>query len=335
MKSTFDAVTNRQASPTRPKINNDELSNQTLMVVDDHQENLSLMQSLFESDYQIVTYDNAIEAIDHAQHFQVDLILLDINMPSMHGYEACRQFKAHPETSFTPIIFVTAADNPESEATGLALGAVDYIIKPVNLAILKARVRNHMELVYYRKQLEFLSNVDGLTGLVNRRRLDSILLSHYNLTLRFAQRLTLMMIDIDNFKSYNDQYGHLQGDDCLRKVAQCLQAECRETDTIGRYGGEEFVIVLPDTDVEGALTVATKLLHAVRKLNIESADKESCVTISIGLTVFDGSNDCGEQPTLQALIQLADEQLYEAKRKGKNRVCNTLATAQLKQAVLT
>ena len=327
MDSKKACTSNNQASYIRSTVDESVLSSQTLMVIDDSKENLSLMKALFESDYQVVTFDDPAESITYAQQGAVDLVLLDVNMPSMHGYDACTQFKSNPLTSQIPIIFVTALSSTENEAKGLSLGAVDYVTKPVNLVILRARVRNHMESVYYRKQLEILSSVDGLTGLANRRSLDSMLQLHYNSTQRFGFNMTLMMIDIDDFKSYNDRYGHVQGDDCLKRIATCLKAQCRETDFVGRYGGEEFVMVLPDTDLEGGLTMANKLLKAVRKLTKTKDEQSAKVTISIGLSVFNGRVNSEEQHTVNSLIELADEQLYKAKRSGKNKVCHYLASA--------
>ena len=331
--TTSTRYTHQQDTYTQAKVDEETLTAQTLMIIDDHEENLSLMKVLFESSYQVVTFDNAIDAIDYVQKGAVDIILLDINMPDMHGYDACVVLKSNPLTSHVPIIFVTASKSSESEAKGLSLGAVDYITKPLNLAVLRARVRNHMESVYYRRQLEILSSVDGLTGLANRRKLDSMLQLHYSSTLRFCYCMTLMVIDIDDFKAYNDKYGHIQGDDCIRRIAHCLEAQCRETDFVGRYGGEEFVMVLPDTDLEGGLTMANKLLRAVRKLDTPNISPPCDVTVSIGLAILDGSENIDDQHTVESLIELADEHLYKAKRSGKDKVCHHLSSANVQEKV--
>lgn len=324
-----------QHTYTQASIDEDALAAQTLMIIDDYEENLSLMKVVFESSYRVVIFDNATDSINYAQQCAVDLILLDINMPGMHGYDACEALKSNPLTSHIPIIFVTASKSSESEAKGLSLGAVDYITKPINLAIFKARVRNHMESVYYRKQLEILSSVDGLTGLANRRKLDRMLQLHYNSMRRFRYCMSLMVIDIDDFKAYNDRYGHIQGDDCIRRIAHCLEAQCRETDFVGRYGGEEFIMVLPDTNQRGGLTMAKKLLRAVRKLNIPKQSPSFDVTVSIGLAVLDGSNKVDDQySTVESLIELADEQLYKAKRSGKDKVCHHFSSAKKQQKEL-
>ncbi|MFT2091857.1 diguanylate cyclase [Paraglaciecola sp. 2405UD69-4] len=305
-----------QTSPSIP-----ELKKQTLMIVDDYQANLQAMIGLFDLYYNVVVKDNAKDAIQYAIHEEVDLILLDVDMPEMDGYEACSILKSDPITSHISIIFVTAATDVEEEEKGLLLGAVDYVTKPVNLSILRIRVKNQMELIYYRKQLEILSCVDGLTGAANRRQLDTMLLQHYAAAVRMGNCLSVMMIDIDNFKSFNDMYGHAEGDDCLKKVAKAITAvQQRETDLVGRYGGEEFAVSLQNTDIEGCIVVAEQILERVRNLNIEHAGSpvHKRVTVSIGLAVFKASANANENLTLEQLLHQADEQLYKAKSKGKN-----------------
>lgn len=306
-----------------PSIQNSELNKQTLMVVDDYQSNLQAMNALFEFQYHMVLQDNANDAINYATQHDVDLILLDVDMPVMDGYEACTAFKSNHMTSHIPIIFVTAADSSDDEAKGLLLGAVDYVVKPVNLTILRARVRNHMELIYYRKQLEILSCVDGLTGASNRRQLDTMLLQHYASTIRFGHCLTMLMIDIDDFKAYNDTYGHVKGDQCLKTIAHTIiSVRRRETDIVGRYGGEEFAVILPDTDAAGGLVVANMVLKRIQQLKIEHAGSSShkIVTVSIGLAVFEAKHQDHQDVTLEALVEQADQQLYKAKHSGKNCV---------------
>lgn len=314
-----------------PSIQNSELNKQTLMVVDDYQSNLQAMNALFEFQYHVVLQDNAKDAINYATQQNVDLILLDVDMPVMNGYEACTALKSNPITAHIPIIFVTAADSSDEEAKGLLLGAVDYVVKPVNLTILRARVRNHMELIYYRKQLEILSCVDGLTGASNRRQLDTMLLQHYASTIRYGHCLTLLMIDIDDFKAYNDTYGHVKGDQCLKQIAHTIMSvRRRETDIVGRYGGEEFAVILPDTDADGGLVVANMLLDRIRQLKIENAgvSTHKIVTVSIGLAVFEAKHQEHQDFTLDAFVDQADQQLYKAKHNGKN--CVSYSTVEAK-----
>lgn len=298
-----------------------ELKKQTLMIVDDYQSNLDAMEGLFKSQYNLVLKTNAQDAISYAMETEVDLILLDIDMPDMNGYEACTALKLDSLTAHIPIIFVTAAGDVEEEEKGLSLGAVDYVIKPVNLSILRARVKNHMELIYYRKQLEILSSIDGLTGVGNRRQLDIMLRQQFAAAHRYKQALTFLMIDIDDFKAYNDRYGHGKGDECLTKVAQTiLSIMRRQTDVVARYGGEEFGVILQNTDLEGCLTVANQILNEVRNLNIEHEDskKHKIVTVSIGVAVLEPAEELFEKVTLDDFLHQADKQLYNAKRQGKN-----------------
>jgi diguanylate cyclase (GGDEF)-like protein len=298
------------------------LKKQTLMIVDDCQGNLDAMNALFDFQYKVVLQNSAKDAIKYAILHDVDLILLDVDMPGMNGYEACASLKSNELTAHISIIFVTGAGSPEQEEKGLLLGAVDYVVKPLNFPILNVRVRNHMELVYCRKQLEILSSVDGLTGAVNRRQLDTMLLQHYASTIRYGNYLALLMVDIDNFKLYNDTYGHIKGDKCLQQVAKTIMsAKSRETDIVGRYGGEEFAVVLPDTDIAGASVIADRLLKNVRELNIEhSSSPNKIVTVSIGLAIFEAKHASYQELTLEEFIHQADTQLYAAKRNGKDCV---------------
>lgn len=298
-----------------------KLDKQTLMIVDDNQSNLDAMEALFDFMYKVVLKNNAKGAIDYAMKEEVDLILLDVGMPHMNGYEACELLKSNELTAHIPIIFVTAAGSPDEEEKGLLLNAVDYIVKPIHLPILNVRVRNQMALVQSRKKLEELSSVDGLTGAYNRRQLDTMLLQHYASTIRHGHCLGLLMIDIDNFKQYNDNYGHVKGDECLRQVAEAIMSvRRRESDVVGRYGGEEFAIVLPETDVEGALIVANKVLSQVQQLNIQHTANMPYqkVTVSIGLAVFEAKNHYQQEISVEEFVHQADEQLYAAKDKGKN-----------------
>jgi len=306
----------------RPSHVNTDLTKQTLMIVDDYQSNLKAMVGLFEFHYDVVLKDNAKDAINYAIQEEVDLILLDVDMPEMNGYEACTALKSNAMTAHIPIIFVTAAGSADEEEKGLLMGAVDYVVKPVNLSILRARVKNHMELIYYRKKLEVLSSVDGLTGVSNRRQLDTVLLLHYASTIRFGHSMAFLMIDIDDFKAYNDTYGHAKGDECLKQVAQTILAVMRrETDVVGRYGGEEFGVSLQDTDIEGGIVVANEILTSVRDLNIQHAGSltHKIVTVSIGLAVFEAKQNNHQEITLDEFLQQADKQLYKAKHSGKNR----------------
>lgn len=304
---------------------NDKENRQTLVVVDDSKSNLNAMRGLFRSDYDVVTFESARDAIAHTRAASVDLILLDIAMPDMSGLEACAVLKGDPRTKDIPIIFVTAAGSSGDEERGLLMGAVDYIAKPFNLAILRARVDNHMKLAFYRRQLEALSNLDGLTGVSNRRQLDEQLQRHYASAIRFGYSLSLLMIDVDDFKLFNDTYGHMVGDQCLKQVADTIMsARRRETDVVGRYGGEEFAVILPDTGLDGGMVFADLLLRSIREIDLKNVEFaiDLPVTVSIGLAVLSATQSKEQSMSLDEFVTLADMELYRAKRAGKDRVCH-------------
>lgn len=291
---------------------------QTVLIVDDAISNIKTLGEILRNQCEILFATNGKDALQQAQKLMPDLILLDVVMPEMDGYEVCRLLKENKYTQHIPIIFVTALDNEADEERGLQLGAIDYITKPFHPPIVSVRIRNHLELVTIRNQLKHLSSTDGLTGIANRRRFDDQFHKEWGRAQRDKQPITLMLIDIDNFKKYNDHYGHLQGDECLRHVAKSLQAlQKRDTDLIARYGGEEFVAVLPNTDITGAEAVATKLLKQIQQLHIphEKNADFGIVTISIGCTSVVPSDSVSEHN----IVAFADGCLYEAKATGRNR----------------
>src|SRR5579859_4005198 len=200
---------------------------------------------------------------------QPDLILLDVVMPGLDGFEVCRRLRAEERTQRIPIVFITGLNALEDERRGLELGAIDFISKPVQAAIVRLRVRNHLELKRYRDFLEDLSLVDGLTGIGNRRRFDEFLLREWRRSRRGRAPLALVLLDVDNFKAFNDHYGHAAGDDCLREVAATIAMLVRRPgDLCARYGGEEFAAILPHTDLTGARTLAERIREAVLALEI-------------------------------------------------------------------
>jgi len=262
-----------------------------------------------------------------------DLILMDLLMPEMDGLEACRRIKSCPQLADTPLIMVTAEDSTERLKEAFDAGAVDYIRKPVNHVELMARVKSALrlkqemdcrkareqELVVMTDKLRKLSTLDGLTGIANRRRFDDELLRTWRRGQRESSPVALILMDIDHFKAFNDHYGHLAGDDCLRRVAQVLaQNVKRPFDLVARYGGEEFAVLLPDTAAFGALQVAENLRQAVEVLNIANSHANAVrrVTISGGVAAAVPKSE--SQPA--CLIAAADACLYRAKREGRNRV---------------
>lgn len=291
-----------------------------LLVVDDQAVNIQVIYALFKKECDIFMATSGPQAIAQCKTRLPDLILLDVVMPDMDGHEVCRTLKADPLTSHIPIIFLTSKRNESDEAQGLLLGAVDFISKPVNDIIVRARVQTHFALKLQSDMLKAIAVVDGLTGIWNRRHFDEELSKLWQQCTRAHQPLSIAMIDVDHFKQYNDCYGHQMGDECLKKVARALkETHMRPSDFVARYGGEEFAVLMPDTPLEGAVHVVNRLLSAVQELNIphERSSAASTVSVSVGVA-------CG-QPNKEwfatDLLASADLQLYAAKHQGRARHC--------------
>jgi diguanylate cyclase (GGDEF)-like protein len=291
-----------------------------ILIVDDSEINTMLLTGLLEDEHKIVTASNGEHGIEQAINEAPDLILLDVTMPGMDGYMVCDELKTNVQTRNIPIIFVTGMDEMEDEARGLELGAIDYITKPFSPQIVKARVRNHLELKLFRDRLMTLSMVDGLTSIPNRRQFDRAINQEWQRGIRKKNAISLLLLDIDFFKQYNDIYGHLKGDDCLKQVASGLTNQLhRPTDLVARYGGEEFVMILPETELIGAEHVALRIIQFMAKLNIEHKGSKVCsyVTNSIGIACSAPTLDCN----VVDFIEKADKALYQAKQTGRNRYC--------------
>lgn len=290
----------------------------TILVVDDTPANLSLMSNLLKDTYKVKVANRGERALEiAASDTPPDLILLDIIMPGMDGYEVCRRLKAQASTKDIPIIFITAMADVENESMGFALGAVDYISKPFNKTVVKARIRVHMQLKRQSRLLENLVFMDALTEIPNRRALDQTFEQEWARCARTGLPLSYILMDIDLFKQFNDHYGHGFGDECLVRVAKALHS-CvqRPSDCVGRYGGEEFAAILANTDLEDALHVA-KCLHAsVAALQIPHAHSTVHPQVTISIGVATAHPVAGLSP--QMLSETADRMLYEAKNTGKN-----------------
>lgn len=290
----------------------------TILVVDDEQINIRLLAETVNDLGKVIFAMDGATAIKMATEQQPDLILLDVKMPGMDGYSVCAQLKEGDDTRNIPVMFVSAMGE-EGEETGLNTGAIDYIHKPFRPAIVKARVRNQLDLKRYRDALEDIAFHDGLTGLANRRSFDL----HYADEVRRAHRnkkpLTVVLFDIDHFKNYNDTYGHGKGDACLRIVGEALAApQNRPGDMLARYGGEEFVGVFPDCNISGAELICETLRMSVEQLEIphKASSAGDVVTVSVGSVTA-----IPETPELMKdLLEKADQQLYLSKQNGRNRV---------------
>ncbi len=291
----------------------------TILIVDDDPMNINILSEILEDKHEILFATNGRDALRIARDESPDLIILDIIMPEMDGYEVCRRLKANPAVSGIPVIFVTGLSNVADETQGLKAGAVDYITKPISPPIVLMRVNNHMKLTRAMSKLSELSSTDSLTNLANRRHLDDRLKKECSGIRRPVAPLSLILMDIDYFKIFNDTYGHLAGDDCLKKVSHILSLTVqRSLDLVARYGGEEFCCLLPHSDYENAVSIANKIRENIlgQKIVNQGSDVNEFLTASFGVVtiISDGSI------TPEKLIEIADNNLYSAKAKGRNNV---------------
>jgi diguanylate cyclase (GGDEF)-like protein len=297
-----------------------------LLIVDDQPINIQVMHQIFGGDYQVFMATSGAQALSICQANPPDLVLLDIVMPGMDGFEVCKQLKGNDATRNIPVIFVTAHTDAAQETHGLSLGAVDFISKPVNPAVVRARVRTHLTLKFQSDLLRKLVFLDGLTGVFNRRYFDQQMGVEWARSTRGNSPLAVIMLDVDHFKLYNDRYGHQAGDDCLRQLAQTLKTTLRRpADLVARYGGEEFACILPDTPFDDAMGLAHELERKVRAQRIphDLSPVDGVVTVSVGLATrtVDSGGDA------LTLVGLADAQLYRAKQGGRGRVCGATLDA--------
>ncbi|MCP4696710.1 MAG: diguanylate cyclase [Gammaproteobacteria bacterium] len=292
----------------------------TILAIDDERLNLEMLMDLLGQDYEVLFASSGEKGIDLALSHMPDLILLDIMMPEISGYNVFKRLQDDPRTADIPVIFVTAMSQNEYEIVCLELGAVDYVTKPFNPNILKLRVQNFLKLKELQDFYRNLSTIDGLTGLSNRRRFDEYL----DQEIRRGRRqqngaISLILMDVDHFKKYNDCYGHLEGDECLKAVASVLKESLeRPADLAARYGGEEFVCILSETKPSGAQSIAEKLRKEIENLRIphQTSPVSDYVTISLGCVTVSLKNEV----TPNFLLEKADQLLYQAKGKGRNRV---------------
>lgn len=295
------------------------MSKARILIVDDERLNINVMVSILSDDYELVIAKSGEQALKRVEVQAPDLILLDICMPDMDGYTVFEHIRAMTGNTKIPVIFITAMRSPEEEIKGLKMGAVDYITKPFTPSIVEVRVANQIEAKRNRDELERLNRTDALTGISNRRCFDEFITRQRESTVRSETSLSIIMVDIDHFKEFNDCYGHAAGDDCLKKVAKALDGELdRTTDFIARYGGEEFVVILPATDTEGATRCAGRLCDAVSELNIkhEQSVTNAHVTASFGVATLQPEQ---REVSAETLLEWADQALYQAKTLGRNQ----------------
>ena len=292
-----------------------------LLVVDDQSIHIQVLYRALSAEYQLFMANSGEQALRVCRDQLPDLVLLDVVMPDMDGFEVLQQLKAKPETTDIPVIFVTAHGGDEIETQCLQAGAVDFIPKPVNPSVVRARVKTHLTLKFQSDLLRDMAFIDGLTGVSNRRHFDDRLAAEWGRAQRSASPLSLILLDVDFFKSFNDHYGHQAGDDCLRQIAKVLKAELkRPTDLVARYGGEEFVCLLPDASLEDAMVMAERLLDAVKTRGIAHLYSDAAPVVTVSLGVATRGPELGNTQAAK-LLALADAQLYQAKRTGRARVC--------------
>jgi diguanylate cyclase (GGDEF)-like protein len=308
-----------------------------ILVVDDNPTNVMLLSSaLKKSGYGVLIAENGKKGIEIARQQSPDLILLDILMPGQSGFEVCNILKSDPLTSAIPIIFVTAATDTETIVNALSRGGCDYITKPFILNEVVARVSVHLrlrrterELLKRNRELEIVSKqlqnvneelarltrLDPLTNLLNRRAWQESAQLERERANRFGDIFSICMIDVDYFKNLNDSRGHQTGDECLKQIAKSIQGTCRNIDVAGRYGGEEFVVLLPETDIQGAVEVADRIREDIYDLKLPHPDSPVAgyVTVSIGVASY-------EADSWENVVKRADDALYTAKRTGRNRI---------------
>jgi diguanylate cyclase (GGDEF)-like protein len=289
-----------------------------ILIVDDAMENIQILHHALQDEHDVLFAMHGAKALQMAHNQLPDLILLDAVMPEMDGYAVCAALRASPVTRDIPIIFVTALKTPEDETRALDAGAADFISKPVNAAVVRARVRTQLIVKRQSDALRELTLTDGLTGVANRRAFDEALDSEWRRCSRADMPIALIMVDIDHFKNYNDAYGHQQGDTCLQQAGQAMRrAAMRPQDVVARYGGEEFAILLPYEDIAGAEAVARRLLEEIAQMQIahECSPVSPWVTVSMGVA----SMTPNEQREPAMLLKTADALLYEAKAGGRNQ----------------
>jgi diguanylate cyclase (GGDEF)-like protein len=302
-----------------------------ILIVDDHQDNVELLQARLEArGYRIETATDGQQALDRVAASPPDLILLDVMMPGVDGIEVARRLKADSKLPFIPIIMQTALDATESKVEGLDAGADDYITKPINFAELEARVNSLLrikalqedlaqrerQLAEMNDRLRHISQTDALTDLDNRRYIEERLTELFGHAARFGEPLSCVMCDLDRFKPVNDTYGHQAGDAVLRQLAQILRREAREIDRVGRYGGEEFILLLPGTADEAAAVFAERVRAAVEAYPFVLPGGERLErTMSCGVAAWPHP----DIDSADALVKAADDALYVAKETGRNR----------------
>ena len=302
----------------------DEVKKNSVLIVDDENSNIMVLTDILSVEYTVYAVKSGEKAIKAAEKYLPDVILLDILMPEMDGYAVISALKNSENTRSIPVIFITGLNSVDDEEKGLTLGAADYIAKPFSPAVVKLRIMNQIKMLDQLHTIERLSMIDQLTDLPNRRNFDIRLNQEWDRALREKKSVSILMMDIDRFKNYNDVHGHQQGDVALKAAANAFkQTLKRPGDFAARWGGEEFAVLLPNTDSHGARDVAEQIRRHVEDMEIPRKDGlKTKVTISIGTkTEVPVRNS-----SYEGFISGADEALYRAKETGRNKVCTMCVT---------
>jgi diguanylate cyclase (GGDEF)-like protein len=282
-----------------------------VLVVDDQPENIHALSAILADDATVLFALSGEQALARVGEGNVDLVLLDVMLPGMNGFEVCTRMKAGPESAEIPVIFVTALSDHTDEEHGFRVGAVDFVHKPFMPTIVRARVRTHLKLRSLLKQASELAGTDPLTGIGNRRLFESRVEAEIAAIARHGHSACLAMVDVDHFKGVNDEFGHVRGDDVLREVAARGLACVRAADVWSRWGGEEFAWLMPGSSLSEGRQAAERLREHIQRENFKGVGR---VTISIGLSTFQPGEN------LPTWVQRADAALYRAKAAGRNRV---------------
>jgi diguanylate cyclase (GGDEF)-like protein len=289
----------------------------TVLVVEDHPDQRELLAIVLQREgYRVITAANGLEALEKLEAENIQIALSDIMMPKMDGFELIKRIRSNPALKSIYLILITARIQEGDRVRGLDLGADDYITKPFSFSELLARVRVGSRVVHYQKHLEYQTQVDSLTGLFNRRAFEKKIHEEFERSKRYHNPLSVLILDIDNFKTINDTYGHHGGDAALVKISETFREKTRQTDFPARYGGEEFVLVLPETDQESALQVASKIHEAIRSCAFGTTARPYTLTVSIGVS----STSARFYSDWHEMVDDADQALYLAKNTGKDRI---------------
>ena len=289
----------------------------TVLVIEDHPDQRDLLAIVLQREgYKVVTAANGVEALEKLESENIQIALSDIMMPKMDGFELIKRIRSNPALKSIYLILITARIQEGDRVRGLDLGADDYITKPFSFSELLARVRVGSRVVQYQQHLEYQTQVDSLTGLYNRRAFEKKVHEEFERSKRYHSPLSLLILDIDNFKTINDTYGHHGGDAALVKISETFREKTRQSDFPARYGGEEFVLILPETDEENAILVAGKVHDAIRSCAFGTSTRSFTLTVSIGVA----SSSARYYSDWREMLNDADRALYVAKNTGKDRV---------------